>query len=147
MLDIEVQIGDFVRPASWDDCQPQPESEAGLKIDAAPVTGVVSHDKARPSDLGHYLVADAADVILLIDAARLISRGMYSRFKSAEPCIVHTVVKPHGDEALWRTRSTRPQRLGGQQSLCCNSTRSSIQTERTFLDQNPYQEIDSTFIE
>jgi hypothetical protein len=64
----------------------------------------------------------------------------------AEPCIAHTVVKPHGDEALWRTRSTRPQRLGGQQSLCCNSTRSSIQTERTFLDQNPYQEIDTLFI-
>src|SRR5580704_13734354 len=114
MLDIEVQIGDFVRLASWDDCQPQPDSEAGLKIDAAPVTGVVSHNEARSPNLGHYLVADAADVILLIDAARLISRGPYSRFKSAEPCIAHTVVKPHGDETLWRTRSARPQRLGRQ---------------------------------
>ena len=50
-----MQLGNLISSARRNDDQPKPKREPRLKIDAAPVTGVVSHDKARPSDLGYRL--------------------------------------------------------------------------------------------
>src|SRR5712671_628530 len=70
MLDIEMQFGDFIGSAGRKDGQPQPNSKTRLEIHSVSLAGVVRNDKARPSDFGHYLVADPADVILIVDATR-----------------------------------------------------------------------------
>src|SRR5215469_6982732 len=79
--------------------------------------GVVSDDKSRPPDLGHYFIADAADVILGVDAERPKTGGTYPRMEAVQPGVTQRVVEPHCDETLRGIRPAGAQRLRGQQSF------------------------------
>ena len=136
VLDIKMQLGNLISSARRNDDQPKPKREPRLKIDAAPVTGVVSHDKARPSDLGHYLVADAANVILTINTKRLKSSGPYSGIKTIRPSLVQTWIEPHSDETLCRTRFASSPRFDSQQSFHRKSTARATRPQIIVIDQD-----------
>ena len=62
-------------------------------IDAVPLTSVVRPDEARAPDLGHYLVGDPADIILVVEANWVVSSGAYSLTKTL-PELLHLLAEP-----------------------------------------------------
>jgi hypothetical protein len=64
--DVELQVVVFASPARWYDCQPDAQCKTGFKVDVVSLAGEVSDDEARASDLTHYFVGDAADIILVV---------------------------------------------------------------------------------
>jgi hypothetical protein len=146
VLDIEVELADFIGATRRNNCQPEPKCETRLEVDTVPLARVIGHDETGAPNLGHYFVADTADVILVINTYRPKSSRAYARIKTVCPYISQASIKPHGNKTLGRIGAYL-QRFSGQQSLWCNSARSPIITEQIIVDQNPYQEIETLFID
>jgi hypothetical protein len=140
MLDVEVQLRDFILFASWNDCEPKPESEACLKIYTAAVTCIVGHDKSRPPDFGHYFVADPADVILRVDAERTEPSRANSRVETVCPSISQAFIERHSDETLCRIGAGRLQCFSGQNPSYGQSSRRSVASQIFVTKKDPLSE-------
>jgi hypothetical protein len=81
MLDIEVQLGDFISPTRRNDYEPEPKREPRLEIDPVHLARVVGHDEARAPDLRHYLIGNAADTVCVVETQGLKPSGAYPWIK------------------------------------------------------------------
>lgn len=146
MLNVEVQIANVIASACRNYGQPQPKREPRLKVDAVSLARVIGHDEARASDLTHYLVADTADVILLVNTEGLKPSGAYPRIETICPSVVQASIEPHGNKTLSRARFARSKGLRSQKPFHSQSSCRSVTFQICVFKQDLDQKKNFLFI-